>query len=236
MSTLTHYRPMQAHDVRRGRTRASGTWPWVLAALAVAVQSAAHLTNAFLLGGRYRSLDAAVDASVFGRANSLAIGLSAALVALAARRGRRRASRLLLSGCLFLVMVDDATGFHDRSENSLSANEAVLGLAIVCLLALTAWLLLREAALASPATRLLLVVGLSALASAVVVRLIAAASGVGASLDTTTKALGVACEQGLDFGGWVLVATGLLALLAREGERSGEEPPLSAEPQTIPSR
>jgi hypothetical protein len=127
----------------------------------VTAQSAAHLTNGFVLGGRYRSLNAAVDASVFGRANSLAIGLSAVLVVLAAGRGSRRAPRLLLATCLLLVMADDATGLHDRLD--LSAKKAMLGLAFVCLLALTVFLLLREAVLAGRAPRVLLVVGLSAL-------------------------------------------------------------------------
>lgn len=179
-------------------------------------QSAAHLTNEFVLGGRYRSLNAAADASVFGRANSLAIGLSAVLVVLAAGRGSRRAPRLLLATCLLLVMADDATGLHDRLD--LSARKAMLGLAFVCLLALTAWLLLREAVLASRAPRVLLVVGLSALASAVLVRIIEEASQVGTTLDATTRVFGVAAEQGLDFGGWVLVATGLYALLAESTE------------------
>ena len=208
---------MQTDHLRRGRALGHRIWPWLLfALLAVTAQSAAHLGNEFLLDGRYRSLDAAVDASVFGRANSLVIGLSAVLVALAARQTTRRAPRLLLSACLLIVMADDATGLHDRLD--LSARKAMLGLAFACLLALTAWLLLREAALATRAPRVLLVLGLAALASAVAVRVIEEASAVGAGLDATEKALGVAAEQGLDFAGWVLVATGLYALLAERKE------------------
>ena len=222
---------MQTDDSRRGRNRERRIWPWVVAAvLLVAAQSATHLTNELFLGGRYPSLNAAVDASVFGRANSLAIGMSAALVALAARHGRRRASRLLLAGFILLVMVDDATGFHDRLGVSLDVDAAVLGLGTV--LTVAAWLLLREAAVARRGPRLLLVVGLSALASAVVVRLVAA-TGVGADLGATTKALGVACEQGLDFGGWVLLAMGLFALLAEESDRTGEESLLVADPRPL---
>jgi hypothetical protein len=208
---------MQAEGSRVGnRARGLGAWPWVLAALAVGAQSVAHLTNALVLDGRYRSLDATVDSSVFGRANSLAIGLSAALALLAARRGRRRASRLVLAGCLFLVMIDDATGLHDRLGSAPRRDQVLLALAIACALALTAWLLGQEAVLAARAPRLLLVVGVSVLVAAVLVRLIGAASGVGANLHGTPKALGIACEQGLDFGGWVLVALGLLAIVAGE--------------------
>lgn len=225
---------MQPVDDRRGRNREHLIWPWVAAALLVAAQTAADLTNEFVLGGGYRSLDAAADASIFGRANTLAIGASAVLAALAARHGRRRASRLVLSGCLVLVMVDDATGFHDRLGASAAVNEAVLGFAIV--LALTAWLLLREAALAGRAPRLLLVVGLSALVSAVLVRFVEGATAVAAGLDATPKALGIACEQGLDFGGWVLVAFGLFALLADERDRPREEPLFAPEPRAVRAR
>jgi hypothetical protein len=197
-------------------------WPWLAAAVAVALQSATHLANELLLGGRYHALDAAVDGSVFGRANSVVIGVSAALVALAAwRRKPTRASRLLLCACLLLVMADDATGLHDRLA-TFGAGEALLGLALACVLAVTGWLLLREAALARRVPRLLIFVGLAALALAVGVRLVAAASAVGAGLDTTTRALGVAGEQGLDFGGWVLVAAGLFVLVGpRRETRAG---------------
>jgi H+/gluconate symporter-like permease len=115
------------------------------------------------------------------------------------------------------VMADDATGIHDRFT-TLGARNAMLGLGLACLIVLTGWLLFREAAVAGRVPRLLIFAGLAALVLAVGVRLVAAASALGADLDATTRAVAVAGEQGLDFGGWVLVASGLAVLLSEPRE------------------
>lgn len=208
-------------ELRSRRRRTNRLWPWVVVVTAVVVQSVAHLTNELALDGRYRWLNAAADGSVFGRADTAAIALCAALAGVAAYGGRRTVHRALLCACLLLVMFDDATGIHDRLRDTPRAGDVALGVAVVCVLGLTLVLLCAEAARATVAPRQLLAVGLVALVAAVAVRVIAAVSGVGATLHTAERALGVVGEQGLDFGGWLLVACGLLGVLVAESQSNG---------------
>jgi len=200
---------------RRSARRAT-RWPWIVAILAVGAQAAGHLVNELVLDGRYGWLNAAADSSVFGRGNTAAIGVAAAAAGLGAWRGRRTVRRVALCAALLLLMVDDATGAHDRLRNSPRTTEVLLGAAIALVLVLTFLLLVGEAGAAGPGAKAMLVTGLCALAAALGVRFVAALLSVGGSLDTTTRAFGVAVEQGLDLAGWILVAGGMVAAVAAE--------------------
>ena len=58
-------------------SHALARWGWAVAVVVVALQTATHLVNALVLDRQRRWLDAAVDASIFGRMNTVAIGLCA---------------------------------------------------------------------------------------------------------------------------------------------------------------
>lgn len=201
---------------RRPSMRALARWGWAVAVLVVALQTATHLVNALVLDRRRRWLDAAVDASVFGRANTAAIGLCALCAAAGATLGARTARRLLLSLALLLLAVDDATGLHDRIRSLPRSFELAVAVAFALLLGFVLGLLMVEARQAPAAARRLLVAGLLALGLAVAVRIVGAAADVGRGMGETKKALGVAAEQGLDLGGWFLVAAGLASALLAE--------------------
>ena len=198
-------------------------WGWAFAVLVVALQTATHLVNALVLDPPHRWLDAAVDASVFGRANTVAIVLCALFAGLGAALGPRTARRLLLSLALVLLAVDDATGLHDRIRDFPHPFDVTAAVAFALLLGLVLVLLALEARQAPSVARRLLAAGLLVLGLAVAVRVVGAATNVGQGIGETKKALGVAAEQGLDLGGWLLAAAGLAsALLA---ERYSPSPP-----------
>jgi hypothetical protein len=199
--------------------------PWALAVLAVAVQTTAHLVNELILGGRYDQLAATADANAFGRTNTLAIALSALLTAAAAfSRAGIRPRRIVLSASLAFLAVDDALGLHDRIRALPGATAAAAAAAFGAILALVLVLLSGEARRAQVAAQRLLVVGLLALVAGVVVRLIGAFFTLEGAVGGTTKAVGVAVEQGLDLGGWILVAAGLLAALLERPQSSSPPP------------
>jgi hypothetical protein len=196
-------------------SHALARWGWAVAVVVVALQAATHLVNALVLDRQRRWLDAAVDASIFGRMNTVAIGLCALFAAVGAALGARTARRLLLSLALLVLAADDATGVHDRIRDLPRTVELGAAAAFALLLGLVLVLLLLEARQAPPVARWLLGAGLVALGLAVVVRVVGAAGNVGHGIGDTKKAFGVAAEQGLDLGGWILVASGLAASLAR---------------------
>jgi FtsH-binding integral membrane protein len=200
------------HQRRSIRTLAR--WGWAFAVFVVALQTATHLVNALVLDPPHRWLDSAVDASVFGRANTVAIVLCAVFAGLGAALGPRTARRVLLLGiALVLLAVDDATGLHDRIRDFPHTFEVAAAVAFALLLGLVLVLLALEAREAPSAARRLLAAGLLVLGLAVAVRIVGAAGEVGRGIGETKKALGVAVEQGLDLGGWILVASGLAASL-----------------------
>ncbi len=206
--------------------RASGwvtRWSWALAGLAVAVQTTAHLVNELMLGGRYPQLAAAVDGNAFGRANTLSIALSAILTAVAAfsRVGIRR-RRIVLSAALAFLAVDDAMGLHDRIRALPTPTETVAAAAFAAVLALVLLLLSAETRRMRFAPRRLLIAGLLALVAGFALRLVGAFVTVADTVGGTATAVGVAIEQGLGLGGWILVAAGLLAALGGLGGTIGE--------------
>jgi MFS family permease len=208
----------------QGLSRAGARWGWAFAGAVVLAQAAGHLLNELALSERHRWLNAAVDASIFGRANTLSIVLCAAIAGLGVALGTRTRPRLLLCLALVLLAVDDATGVHDRLRRLPRAEEAVAAAGFALLLVLVLVLLAAEAIHAAGAARRLLGVGILALAAAVAVRVAGAYAHAGSTLGGTTKAIAVAVEQGLDLGGWILVGAGLLAAVAARAQPSSPPP------------
>jgi len=204
-----------------------------IAVLACAVQTAAYLTNELMLDGRYHQLNVAADRTVFGWANTFAIVLLAVLVALVAGRRLTRPwhAAVLVLG-LGLLAVDDATGTHDRLrdlrvESIPGPSEAPAAIALVAFAALLAVVFLvlwTESGQVSADARRLIRVGLLALASAVLLRVIGAAFA-RETFGESVRALGVAVEQGLDFVGWIMVATGFAVALRDSAPSYSSSPP-----------
>ena len=200
-------------------------WSWALAGLAVAVQTTAHLVNELTLGGRYPQLSAAVDSNAFGRANTLAIALSALLTAVGAfsRRGVDP-RRIVLSASLAFLAVDDAMGLHDRMRALAGPREAAAAVGFAGVLALVFVLLSAETRRMRLSARRLMIVGLLALAAGVALRAVGLYVTVAQWFGDTIMAAGVAVQQGLGLGGWILVAAGLLAALVERAQPSSPPP------------
>jgi hypothetical protein len=192
----------------------------LLAVAAVAFQTAAHLSNEFLLGDRVEGLDADVEGNVFTWASSVAtfvLATAAFLHAVVFSARRREFSLLAALGALFSL--DDVVQLHERL--ALRLGEDVLGLPdyvavrlwlifYLPLLLLAGLLLWRAAELVwEPAARALRL-GLLLLVASIPVEL---AGVVTRSLEedgtTMPEDVRVALEEGLELGGWVFAAVGL---------------------------
>jgi len=208
---------------------------WSIALLACVVQTAVYLTNELVLDTRFHQLNAAADGTLFAWANILAIVSLAVLVVAAGARGVMRPSRsAVLALGLGLLAVDDATGAHDRIRGfRISAlpgpprtAEAVALAAFALLLAIVFVLLWAESDRAPARAKAMMRAGLLALAFAVVTRLVGAVFGRHETYSDVVRAVGVAVEQGLDLGGWILVAAGYaLSVRASARGQSSSPPP-----------
>ena len=206
---------------------------WSIAVLACSAQTAAYLTNEFVLDSRYHQLDIAADGTLFAWANTLAIVSLAVLLALAAARRRigvGRATALVLG--LVLLALDDATGAHDRLTDLRAESlpgrpetAAVVVVAAFAVLLVSVFVLLwAESGRLSRGAQRTMRVGLLTLAVAVAARAAGAAFGLGA-VGETVRALGIAVEQGVDLIGWILVAAGYAAGLRDSARAQSSSPP-----------
>lgn len=198
------------------------------------MQTAVYLTNELVLDTRFHQLDAAADGTLFAWANTLAIVSVAVMVVAAGASGVMRPSRSALLGLgLGLLAVDDATGAHDRMRGfRMSAlpgpprtAEAVALAAFALLLAIVFVLLWAESGRAPVRAKAMMRAGLVALAFAVVTRLVGAAFGRHETYDDVVRAVGVAVEQGLDLGGWLLVAAGYALSVGASARGHSSSPP-----------
>lgn len=193
-----------------------------LAIAAVALQTTAHLGNEFLLGDRIEGLDADIEGNVFTWASSVstfAVAVAAFLHALAFSRRRRKFA--LLAGLGILFSLDDAVQLHERlaleiAEDLLGLPDYIavrLWLVLYLPLLLLAGLLLWRVAegVWEPAGRMLRL-GLLLLVASIPVEI----AGAGTRwLDeegtSVPEDLRVAVEEGVELGGWILVAVALTA-------------------------
>jgi hypothetical protein len=192
-----------------------------LAVFAVAVQTVAHLSNEFLFDDRVEGLDADIEGNVFTWASSVAtftVGVAAFLYAVAFSTRRREFGALAALGIWFSL--DDAIQVHERV--ALELGEDVLGIAdfvavrlwvvlYLPLLVLAGFLLWHLVELLwEPAGRTVRF-GLFLLVASVPVE-IAGAGTRWLDEDGTSvpEDLRIALEEGLELGGWVLVAAGLM--------------------------
>jgi hypothetical protein len=193
-----------------------------LTAVAVGLQTAAHLANAFLFDGTVWNLDADAEGNAFTWASSaatFAAGLAAILWA-AAFRPRRRAF-LILAVILVFFSLDDIVQFHEHA--GLEFGEDILGLPDY--LAVRLWtifylpLLLLSGALLFDLPRVLwpratrfVWGGLALLVGAFGVEVVGALTRWVEERGTSwPEDIRSGIEEGLELGGWMLIASGLLA-------------------------
>jgi hypothetical protein len=205
-------------DPRAERILRAGVW---LAIAATAIQTVVHLANIVLLDRRFTLLDAESDISVWAWASTATEAAAAAFAALLAFAATRVAWRpLLLAGLLAFLSADDILALHERiAIDQLGpiphASRLIWPLVFGPILVLTGWLLFRGARDASPDVRRLTVTGLGALVLAVLMEaatpvLFALGQGHG-SLPYELESV---IEEGLELGGFVLIATALAAQVA----------------------
>ena len=196
----------------------------LVATLAVGAQTTLHLVGLFALGGDFEPFDVGSDHGLAAAAMVVAGG-SAALAALAlSLRHRARIEALLLAGlavALAFFAVDRVTGWHDRLAYGLAS--------VVDLPRVGAWPTpLVYAPLLGPAALILWSgvagrssqrtarAGIILLGLALALRPIALVSRLvfGHLRHGTAYEIAVATKQGLELGGWVLIAGALLAAVA----------------------
>jgi hypothetical protein len=192
-----------------------------LAVAAVALQTVAHLTNEFLLDDRVEGLDADIEGNVFTWASSVStftLAVAAFLHALAFSTRRREFG--LLAGLGLLFSLDDAVQLHERV--ALELGEDVLGLPdyvavrlwlvfylpLLLLAGLLLWRFAEE--VWAPAGRMLRL-GLFLLVASIPVEIVGAGTRwldeEGTSVPEDFR---VVVEEGLELGGWILAAVGLM--------------------------
>jgi hypothetical protein len=193
------------------------------AVAAVGLQALAHVGNAVLLDHRITNLDADHDGNLLAWAGSAAIFAAACSAGvLAATRPRRRALLSLLAAAALFLSLDETASIHERlgqaGVNALALGDDDYGrliwpfllFPILVIVALGLW---RVASTARPAPRRAIEVGFVLLAAAVVAELAWAAFPLsGGEIGSWPDALAVATEEGLELGGWLLVAGGLAAV------------------------
>jgi hypothetical protein len=192
-----------------------------LAIFAVAVQTAAHLGNEFLLDDRVEGLDADIEGNVFTWASSVTtftVGVAAFLHAVAFSARKREFGAVAALAVWFSL--DDAIQVHERI--ALELGEDVLGLAdfiavrlwlvfyapLLLLAGFLLWNVFRL--LWEPAGRTVRL-GLFLLVGSIPVEV----AGAGTRwLDeegtSVPEDLRIALEEGLELGGWILIAAGLM--------------------------
>jgi hypothetical protein len=195
-----------------------------LALVAVVVQSVVHLGNEFLLDDRVQGFDADVEGNSFTWASSVAtftVALAAALHAAAFESHRREFGLLAVIAAWFSL--DDVAIIHERA--ALKVGEDVLGLpdyaavrlwliAYLPLLLLVGLVLWRLADESPPPADWAVRLGLGLLVASIPVEI--AGLGTRRLADDGTdlpEDFRIALEEGLELGGWIVLAAALTAVL-----------------------
>lgn len=191
----------------------------VLALFAVVLQTGTHLINVLLFEGRWEKLNADVELGVFSWASSsatIAAAFAAAVLAIVTRAGLRLWALVLV---LTYFSLDDAVVIHERFGDSWAT---ALGLpgdplrllwvgSLAPLLAgafLLIWALARQS---QGVIRRVLIIGLASLVTAVLAEVVAANLVAAGWAQTVPHLLEVVVEEGAELGGWILIASGLMA-------------------------
>jgi hypothetical protein len=195
-----------------------------LALVAVVVQSVVHLGNEFLLDDRVQGFDADVEGNSFTWASSVAtftVALAAALHAAAFESHRREFGLLAVIAAWFSL--DDVAIIHERA--ALKVGEDVLGLpdyaavrlwliAYLPLLLLVGLVLWRLADESPPPADRAVRLGLGLLVASIPVEIAGLVTRRVADDGTDVpEDFRIVLEEGLELGGWIVLAAALTAVL-----------------------
>ena len=217
-------RPQAAHLTRvdsRCTGRTIVRTGWLITALMVGLQTAAQLTNAFVLAHPRPGLDAAVDGSIFDWGSFGAAFIAAViLVGLAVTTAQGRSAAVLGVLVAFLAL-DDLTNLHDHLGTAFARglpepfnrlSEWSTPLLYLPLLAVTFGLLWLHGGRVAPAPARQIRAALALLAGAVALRLFAGILEIrDLHAPAGIQAIGVAVLEGTELGAWTLVAAAFVA-------------------------
>jgi hypothetical protein len=205
---------------------------FLLAAIAVAAQTVAHLTNAFFLDYGVWNMDAGVDGNALSWASSVAtfsVAVGALLLGLFSRKIAW--SLIAMAVVLAFFSVDDVVAIHEKlafgdfygvdvSDVTRRALWPLLYLPLLAFVVLSLWRLAKRS---RDRVRRTIQLGLSLLAVALVAE---ATATVWWSKDDTARPfyddLEIALEEGAELAGWILIATAVLGLVADRLVRTGK--------------
>jgi hypothetical protein len=198
-----------------------GFWIALFATLFLVVM---HLGNEWVLDDRVEGLDADVEGNIFTWASSVAtfaVALPAALHAAAVEK--QRGEFTVLAALTLWFSMDDVAIIHERLGHKLGEDVfgltdsvavrlwLVLYLPLLVLAALILWRIARDAG--PPADRAIRM-GLGLLVVSIPVEIAGAATRELAEEGTDLpNDLRIAIEEALELGGWLLIASGLTAIL-----------------------
>lgn len=197
-----------------------------LAIAAVVVQTAAHLVDVVVFDLSVNLINVDSDTSAFTWASVVTEGTAAAMVLLiAATVSTRQGPILLLSGLLAFFSLDDAVEIHERISSHASrfldfphSSRVFWPLVFLPLLATTFVLLWNLALHAHPSAGRAIRRGLLLLAAAVALEVASPLLISAWDHGDLPYELEVVLEEGLELGGWIMIAAGVaMTLVARTG-------------------
>jgi hypothetical protein len=203
---------------------------FVAAAVAVAVQTVAHLTNAFFLDYEIRNMDADADGNALSWLTSVAIFTAALGAFLLSSFPSVPTRRFIALGTVFVFFsLDEVAAIHEqlatvsvhRLDVATSVGRVLWPILYLPLLVFVVISLWRLAASAPARIRRAILLGLALLAVGVVAEAMSTLSSSEGSRPLIDD-LEVAAEEGAELGGWIFVATAFAAMLFEGVARAGE--------------
>jgi hypothetical protein len=195
---------------------------WLIAAIAVGLQTVAQLINALALAHVHPGLDAAADRNIFDWTSFSAASIAAlSLLFLATAATPHGRSAYVLALLVAFLAVDDVTNLHDRLGSAfaetLPAPLDRLGdwstpFLYLPLLLATFLLLWSHGMRLAPALARQVWVALALLGGAVAMRVLVGILEIrGFHASNAQRAIGIAFLEGSELGAWILVAGAFLA-------------------------
>jgi hypothetical protein len=205
-----------------------------IAAITVTAQAVAHVIGVQLLDDRYLHLNADDELGLPAWVSSSATFAAAfAAFLLALMQARIDASLLVLAGLLAFFSLDDAIAVHERLGERVAdtlgygetAQRLIWLILFLPLFAVAGLLLLRSARRLPTQLAGLMYLGLGLLLLALTTELVSSAAYELADVERGSwpDTVEVVLEESAELGGWILIATALLAAVSL-GAREDREP------------
>ena len=196
-----------------------------LALAAALLQTAAYLTNAYLLDYGVQNLDADSDGNAFTWATTVTTFTAAQCAVVLGFLGRAQMKAMIVLGAIITwLSLDDLARLHEHAGYHLaqtlglhrSASKLIWPALLLPLMAVAAVLLFRLARKAGGSAGRAVVAGLALLVAAVLAEIVSApiSNEVGEN-PIALYVAEVAFEEAAELGGWILIAAGLCAFVWR---------------------